>query len=58
MAFGNPSYSIEKIELYNKYHTIMNIKKGWEYNQIDKDRYLHMFVDGKNSFGKEQILIL
>ncbi len=53
VAFGNPSYSIEKIELYNKYHTIMNIKKGWEYNQIDKDRYLHMFVDGKNSFGKE-----
>lgn len=53
VVFGIPNYSIEKIELYNKYHTMMNIKKGWEYNQIDKDRYLHMFVDGKNNFGKE-----
>ncbi len=48
-----PTYSVEKIELYNKYHSIMNVKKGWECNQIDKSRYIHMFIDGHMGFGKE-----
>ncbi|RAX54109.1 arginyltransferase [Helicobacter sp. 16-1353] len=48
-----PTYSLEKVELYNKYHTNMNIKKKWEYNQIDRDKYIHMFIDGKQNFGKE-----
>ncbi len=53
VSLGNPTYSVEKIELYNKYHSIMNIKKGWEYNKIDKDKYYYMFIDGAMNFGKE-----
>lgn len=48
-----PTYSIEKLELYNKYHSFMNIKKGWDYNPIDKDKYVYMFIDGHLEFGKE-----
>lgn len=48
-----PTYSPEKAELYNKYHNIMNRKKGWELNYIDKDKYNYMFIDGKQGFGKE-----
>lgn len=53
IKIGIPIYSPDKVELYNKYHTNMHIKKGWEYNTIDKDRYIYMFVDGKQNFGKE-----
>lgn len=53
VSVGIPTYSVEKVELYNKYHLHMNIKKGWDFNQIDKNRYIYMFVDGRNSFGKE-----
>ncbi|RDU63491.1 arginyltransferase [Helicobacter sp. MIT 14-3879] len=49
----NPIYDPQKIILYNKYHKIMNIKKGWDYNQIDKSRYIYMFIEGQMSFGKE-----
>ncbi len=31
----------------------MNIKKGWEFNQVDKDKYNYMFVDGAQNFGRE-----
>lgn len=51
--FKSPSYHIDKVALYNKYHSQMNIKKGWEYNQIDRDKYNYMFVDGRGGFGKE-----
>lgn len=51
--FKAPTYHIDKVALYNKYHSQMNIKKGWEYNQVDRDKYNYMFVDGRGGFGKE-----
>lgn len=53
ISFQKPTFSTDKVILYNKYHSKMNIKKGWEYNQIDKDKYNYMFVNGSNNFGNE-----
>lgn len=50
---GIPTYHHSKIELYDKYHLNMHIKKGWEYNKITKEQYFNMFVNGRLSFGKE-----
>lgn len=51
--FKPPTYHIDKVALYNKYHSQMNLKKGWEFNQVDRDKYNYMFVDGCGGFGKE-----
>lgn len=48
-----PSFSIEKLDLYDKYHFFMQSKKGWIYNGISEDKYRSMFIDGHLDFGKE-----
>ena len=48
-----PSLSIEHIELYNKYHKVMQFKKDWLDNEITPSEYKSSYVDGASSYGRE-----
>ena len=53
LSINPPTFSIEKLRLYNKYHYHMKIKKNWDYSEINDDRYRTMFIRGCLDFGKE-----
>jgi len=48
-----PTLSIDHINLFNKYHSFMEQKKGWKENLIDANEYKSSYVDGAGAFGKE-----
>lgn len=48
-----PRFSIDKLELYDRYHFQMKSKKGWNYHGINEDKYRNMFINGYLDFGKE-----
>lgn len=48
-----PSVSRRHLELYDKYHTQMSIKKGWKYNDMSPLSYYELYVAGHEEFGKE-----
>jgi len=48
-----PSLSHEHLEVFEKYHRHMHIKKGWEYNQTSTEHYYNSFVNGYEDFGYE-----
>lgn len=53
-----PTLSIDHINLFNKYHTFMQNKKGWKENTIDAAEYKASYVDGAGAFGKEILYFL
>jgi len=53
-----PTVTYEHLELFNKYHKVMQTKKGWEENKIDPDLYCKSYVDGANEFGKELLYFI
>ena len=48
-----PTVTLEHIDLFNKYHEHMQLKKGWKENTIDVDEYHKSYVNGAHTFGKE-----
>ncbi|CBG40479.1 arginyltransferase [Helicobacter mustelae] len=48
-----PSFSEEKLQLYNKYHRVMEEKKQWHYKSVDERYYYDTFVAGGRNFGYE-----
>ncbi|MEA2050435.1 MAG: arginyltransferase [Campylobacterota bacterium] len=48
-----PSVSIDHLNLFNKYHKVMEDKKQWAKNEIDADEYYNSYVNGAHNFGKE-----
>jgi len=52
-VFQKPSSNIEHINLYNKYHSFMSKKKGWNYNEINELLYIRSFVDSSSTYGYE-----
>jgi arginyl-tRNA--protein-N-Asp/Glu arginylyltransferase len=48
-----PSITLEHINLYDKYHSIMNAKKNWPFEPIDPNDYLKSYVEGKQEYSKE-----
>jgi len=48
-----PSLTKEKIELYNKYHSIKQDKDGWKHRPISQKEYFENFVDGAGNFARE-----
>jgi arginine-tRNA-protein transferase len=48
-----PSTSKEHLELFDKYHSYMKEKKGWEYSGVDAENYYSSFVDAHHDFGYE-----
>lgn len=53
ITIARPSISDEKLWLYDKYHQVMEGKKGWNYQEMSADSYRESFVDGYGDFGYE-----
>ena len=48
-----PTMTKEHLELFEKYHSYMGDKKGWDVNEVTPQGYYSSFVDGHNDFGYE-----
>jgi len=53
-----PTVTYEHIELFNKYHKVMQEKKDWDENIIDVDEYYNSYVAGAHEFGKELLYFI
>ncbi|CAM2797919.1 arginyltransferase [Helicobacter burdigaliensis] len=53
LSIQKPTLSKSHLELYDKYHKIMQDKKGWEYQKISPEIYYDTFVQGFMEFGYE-----
>ena len=53
LEISKPRVSKEHLELYDKYHCVMNSKKGWQYQGISLESYYDTFVRGYEDFGYE-----
>ncbi len=50
---NSPTLSNEHLELYEKYHSHMEKKKGWKKYSVKASGYHELYVEGAGSFGKE-----
>ena len=41
------------MDLYHKYHTIMQDKKDWKYVHIDHEDYIKSYVEGNTKYATE-----
>lgn len=48
-----PSMTLDHLKLYDKYHSFMNEKKGWNYSPIEPVEYNRSYVQGKAQYAKE-----
>ena len=48
-----PTVTHEHIDLFNRYHKVMQEKKDWKENTIDVDEYYNSYVAGAHEYGKE-----
>ena len=48
-----PTMTQEHLNLFNKYHHYMHLKKGWDLQQSNAKNYFISFVDGHHNFGYE-----
>jgi arginine-tRNA-protein transferase len=48
-----PSVTHDHIKLYERYHRFMQLKRGWDYYQINESSYEDLYASGFNDFGKE-----
>lgn len=53
LKITKPKVSLEHLELYDKYHRIMQDKKGWQYQKSSLEIYYETFVQGYQDFGYE-----
>ena len=53
-----PTLTQDHVTLYDRYHTYMKDKKGWENDPISSQDYYHSFVDGHGEFGLEFLFIV
>ena len=53
IRISKPNLSNEHIKLYEKYHKFMHEKRGWEFHELNFNRYYHVYVEGAGSFGYE-----
>ena len=52
-----PSVSMEHLNLYEKYHRHMQLKKGWDYYSVNADSYHDLYAKGFSTFGREILYI-
>jgi arginine-tRNA-protein transferase len=57
MILRKPSVSVEHLNLYEKYHRYMQIKKGWDYYSVNADSYHDLYAKGFSTFGREILYI-
>ena len=48
-----PTVTWEHLKLYDKYHTYMQQKRGWEDYSVDAESYHDLYVKGYSTFGNE-----
>ncbi len=48
-----PSITIQHLNLYEKYHKHMEIKKGWKHYSLSANSYHELYACGAMKFGKE-----
>ena len=48
-----PTISNEHLEIYEKYHALMEKKKGWKHYEIRPKSYYELYLAGAEKFGKE-----
>ena len=48
-----PSVTHEHLALFEKYHSLMHVKKGWDHNTTTAEHYYNSFVFGHQEFGYE-----
>ncbi len=48
-----PTISNEHLELYDRYHSFMEKKRGWHYYYLKPQSYHELYVTGAQNFGKE-----
>lgn len=48
-----PSLTREHLNLYDKYHSFMEKKKGWKHYSLTPNSYHELYVSGAMEFGKE-----
>ncbi len=48
-----PTISNEHLEIYEKYHKYMELKKGWKTYGIKPKSYYELYIAGTQKFGKE-----
>lgn len=48
-----PTVTKEHMDLYHKYHTIMQDKKDWKYVHIDHEDYIKSYVEGNTKYATE-----
>jgi len=53
-----PTVTLEHIDLFNKYHEHMQLKKNWNENSIDVDEYVKSYVNGAHDYGKELLYFI
>ena len=53
----HPSVSYEHLELFKKYHQYKADTRGWDYYDINFQRYFNSFVDGHYDYGYEVLYI-
>lgn len=58
IVIQNPTISTEYIDLYRKYHKVMEKKRGWKYNELSLHAYYELYVAGSEKFGKEVLYFL
>lgn len=53
-----PSMTMEHLDLYDKYHRLMNDKKDWPYNPIEPEDYAKSYVEAKEEYAKEFLYVI
>jgi arginine-tRNA-protein transferase len=53
-----PSVTHDHIKLYERYHRFMQLKRGWDYYQINESSYEDLYASGFNDFGKEVLYFI
>jgi len=48
-----PTITVQHLNLYEKYHSYMEEKKGWKHYSLSPNSYHELYVSGAMKFGKE-----
>jgi len=48
-----PTITTQHLNLYEKYHKHMEVKKGWKHYKLTPNSYHELYVNGSMNFGKE-----
>ncbi|MCP3956907.1 MAG: arginyltransferase [bacterium] len=57
VVLGPASISRQHLELYGRYHHDMSKRKGWSEKTIDPSDYHQTFVQGREDFGHELLIL-